>query len=422
MSKQVFISYSTKDQAKVRQVKQHLEQRGIPCWMADNCIHSGEQFKTVIVKAIKQCDVFLFFSSEEANRSEWTIKEINTAVHLRKPIVPVKLDNAPYNDSILFDIGCLDYADLSSITKLKPGLDKLETTLQGLLQIEPKHTTTRHILWLKPLLWSLAVLLIIGGLAAWYFFLRTPSVSTKTLPNGNIVFTVDTVHFQMVKIQGGTFLMGSDTRDPDQRPQHKVQVSDYYLGETEVTQELWYAVMRENPSKDQSQANLPVGNVSWVQCQDFVKRLSELTGYEFRLPTEAEWEYAAHGGKDGTDTLYAGSDIIQDVTLYPNIPPKKGDRYVKPVRTAGKGKPNVLGLYDLTGNVFEWCQDRHGAYYPGFVSDPKGDSDKSIETHVRRGGSWFKDTLPSLTITFRGTDFKDEQRQDYGLRLCFDEY
>lgn len=120
MSKQVFISYSTKDQAKVRQVKQHLEQRGIPCWMADNCIHSGEQFKTVIVKAIKQCDVFLFFSSEEANRSEWTIKEINTAVHLSKPIVPVKLDDAPYNDSILFDIGCLDYTDLSSITKLKP--------------------------------------------------------------------------------------------------------------------------------------------------------------------------------------------------------------------------------------------------------------------------------------------------------------
>jgi formylglycine-generating enzyme required for sulfatase activity len=403
----------------VRQVKQHLEQRGIPCWMADNCIHSGEQFKTVIVKAIKQCDVFLFFSSEEANRSEWTIKEINTAVHLRKPIVPVKLDDAPYNDSILFDIGCLDYTDLSSITKLKPGLDKLETTLQGLLQIEPKHTTTRHILWLKPLLWSLAVLLLTGGLAVWYFFLRTPSVSTETLPNGNIVFTVDTVHFQMVKIQGGTFLMGSNTRDEDQFPQHQVEVSDYYLGETEVTQELWQTVMGENPSKNQGQANLPVGNVSWVQCQDFVKRLSQLTGYEFRLPTEAEWEYAAHGGKDGIDTLYAGSDILQEVTLYPKDYPRSGKRFVMSVRTAGK--PNSLGLYDLTGNVWEFCNDRHGAYYTGFVSDPKGDSDERHERRIKRGGSWAKDTLSTLTITFRGSADTLEQRQDYGLRLCFDE-
>lgn len=385
--------------------------------MADNCIHSGEQFKTVIVKAIKQCDVFLF-SSEEANRSEWTIKEINTAVHLSKPIVPVKLDDAPYNDSILFDIGCLDYTDLSSITKLKPGLDKLESTLQGLLQIEPKHTTTRHILWLKPLLWSLAALLLIGGIAAWYFFLRTPSVSTETLPNGNIVFTVDTVHFQMVKIQGGTFLMGSNTRDEDQFPQHQVEVSDFYLGETEVTQELWQTVMGENPSKNQGQANLPVGNVSWVQCQDFVKRLSQLTGYEFRLPTEAEWEYAAHGGKDGIDTLYAGSDILQEVTLYPKDYPRSGKRFVMSVRTAGK--PNSLGLYDLTGNVWEFCNDRHGAYYT-VVSDPKGDSDERHERRIKRGGSWAKDTLSTLTITFRGSADTLEQRQDYGLRLCFDE-
>lgn len=414
MSKQVFISYSTKDQTKVRQVKQHLEQRGIPCWMADNCIHSGEQFKTVIVKAIKQCDVFLFFSSEDANKSEWTIKEINTAVHLGKPIVPVKLDDAPYNDSILFDIGCLDYTDLSSITKYKSGLDKLESTLQGLLEIE-KSETKRRIAWWKPVLWSLLALLLISGIAAWYFFLRTPNVVTETLPNGDLAITVDDVQFRMVRVEGGTFIMGSNTRDNDQRPQHKVQVFSYYIGETEVTQELWQAVMHKNPSKNRGQANLPVDNVSWAQCQAFAERLSELTGCNFRLPTEAEWEYAARGGKNGTDTLYAGSDDLSKVTFY-----QQGkDRYVMPVRTAGM--PNSLGLYDLTGNVWEWCSDRYGAYYTEFIINPHGDADSSVERHIKRGGSWYVDDPSTLTITFRGTGGEQERRQDYGLRLCCDE-
>ncbi|MBR6018444.1 MAG: SUMF1/EgtB/PvdO family nonheme iron enzyme [Paludibacteraceae bacterium] len=413
MPKQVFISYSTRDQQKVRKVKQHLEEAGIPCWMADESIKSGEQFKTVIVKAIKQCDVFLFFSSADANTSPWTIKEINTAVHLGKPIVPVRLDNTPYNDSILFDIGCLDYVDLSGITKMKPGLDKLVQTLQGVLNMAPAERKTKRSVW-KPVLWTLLALLVIAAAIVCIPRFIKPSVEKTTLPNGDIVFTIDTVHLKMIQIKGGTFMMGSNTRDDDQQPAHQVQLYDYYLSETEITQELWETVMGNNPSKNRNMQNLPVDNVSWEDCRQFIEQLNLLTGESFRMPTEAQWEYAARGGEHGQDTLYAGSNDISEVTLY--HPEEK--RYVLPVRTAGK--PNYLGLYDMTGNVFEWCSDGYCLYPKGLIINPHGDDES--KRRIMRGGSWYNSELRTLTVTFRGT--REEgglPRQDIGLRLAIDE-
>ena len=211
-----------------------------------------------------------------------------------------------------------------------------------------------------------------------------------------IDFNVNGVSFVMVKVGGGTFSMGAtpeqggDTYD-DEKPAHSVTVSTFYMGETEVTQALWKAVMGSEPTYDGGWEdkygrgnNYPAYRVSWNECQEFIRKLNQLTGKNFRLPTEAEWEFAARGGNKGNGTKYAGSNSIGSVAWY------EGNSGSKPHAVKGKS-PNELGLYDMSGNVWEWCSDWYGGnYYSGSPSsNPKGPSSGS--SRVLRGGSWFDD-------------------------------
>jgi formylglycine-generating enzyme required for sulfatase activity len=164
-----------------------------------------------------------------------------------------------------------------------------------------------------------------------------------------------------------------------EQPVHNVTVSTFYMGETEVTQALWKAVMGSNPSIRQGD-DLPVEMVDWYDFREFIHKLIGLTGRNFRLPTEAEWEYAARGGNKSKGYKYAGSNTIENVAWYWN----NSDHKTHPV----KGKsPNELGLYDMSGNVFEWCIDWYGNYENGSQTDPQGPFSGS--DHVLRGGSWF---------------------------------
>ena len=198
-------------------------------------------------------------------------------------------------------------------------------------------------------------------------------------------FEVDGVKFKMVKVEGGKFTMGATAeQDYDaynsERPAHKVTLSDYYIGETQVTQALWKAVMGDNPSYFKGDDNLPVENVSWEDIVErFIPALNRKTGRTFRLPTEAEWEYAARGGNKSKGYKYSGSDNKDEVAWYDG---NSGDK-THPVR--GK-KANELGLYDMSGNVWEWCHDWYGDYSSGAQTDPKGPDKGSIR--VLRGGSW----------------------------------
>ena len=188
---------------------------------------------------------------------------------------------------------------------------------------------------------------------------------------GNETFTVKGVQFTMVAVEGGTFTMGatpkqgSDAKDWE-KPAHQVTLSSFYIGETEVTQALWKAVMGENPSFYKGD-NLPVEQVSWYDCQKFIKKLNSLTGKSFRLPTEAEWEFAARGGKKSRGYNYSGSDNIGDVALNWD----NSDRKTHPVKTK---QANELGIYDMSGNVKEWCQDLYGSYSSEAQTNPKGAS------------------------------------------------
>ena len=227
------------------------------------------------------------------------------------------------------------------------------------------------------------------------------------------VFTVNGVSFKMIAVKGGTFTMGATSEqtgaDSDESPTHSVTLSDYYIGETEVTQELWSAVMGSNPSYFTGNMRCPVEEVSWDDCQTFISRLNELTGETFRLPTEAQWEYAARGGNKSKGYTYSGSNEIDEVAWYDD----NSDEMTYHVKTKA---PNELGIYDMSGNVWEWCSDRHGPYSSAAQTDPTGSATSYYR--VARGGSW-NNVATGCRVANRGycaptiTDFS------LGLRLAY---
>ena len=239
--------------------------------------------------------------------------------------------------------------------------------------------------------------------------------SSQTNTTGSsITVTANGVSFVMKKVAGGTFQMGATSEqgsdaDDDEKPVHSVTVSTFYMGETEVTQALWKAVMGNNPSNWKGD-NLPVEQVSWNDCQEFIRKLNSLTGRSFRLPTEAEWEYAARGGSRSNGTKYAGSSSIGSVAWYTDNSAGKTH--------AVKGKsPNELGLYDMSGNVWEWCSDWFSlSYYSSSPSsNPKGSSSGS--GRVLRGGSWYS-VAGGCRVSCRGNYAPDNRYDHYGFRLC----
>ncbi len=196
------------------------------------------------------------------------------------------------------------------------------------------------------------------------------------------VIIANGVSFTMKPVAGGTFTMGATSEqqnpDSDEKPTHTVTLSDYYIGETEVTQELWTAVMGSNPSGCTGNMQHPVEHVSWDDCQTFIQKLNELTGANFRLPTEAEWEFAARGGRNSRGYQYSGSSNLGDVAWYWD----NSSYNTHPVKTKS---PNELGIYDMSGNVEEWCQDWYGDYSSSSQTNPTGPSIGS--NCVFRGGS-----------------------------------
>jgi len=231
---------------------------------------------------------------------------------------------------------------------------------------------------------------------------RPPQIEIITIPGTN-------VSFKMVQVYGGTFIMG--TSELDEKPAHEVTLSDYWIGETPVTQAEWQAVMGNNPSNFKANPNLPVETVSWDDCQEFIARLNEKTGKQFHLPTEVQWEFAARGGNIGKNNQfrYAGTDDIYEVfcrEVYPK------EVKTMPVR---KGIPNELGLYDMSGNVWEWCNDWYGSYSGYAQMNPTGP--KFGENRVLRGGSYLE-TLESCRVAHRYSFLPGIASYDFGFRLA----
>jgi len=234
-------------------------------------------------------------------------------------------------------------------------------------------------------------------------------------------FTVNGVSFNMTAIKGGTFRMGATPKQAseasmNENPVHEVTLSNYRIGETEVTQALWQAVMGSNPSYFVGDLNRPVESVSWKDCQIFIAKLNELTGRTFRLPTEAEWEYAARGCNDRDEYTYSGSYNINNVAWYYDNSYAVGmgdpDYGTHPV---GVKYPNQIRAYDMSGNVWEWCQDWYGAYSSEPQSNPTGPATGTYR--VLRGGSWCNSAKYSR-VSARNYNDPDYAEYHIGLRLA----
>ena len=223
------------------------------------------------------------------------------------------------------------------------------------------------------------------------------------------------ISIDMVRVEAGTFTMGAtaEMKDPydNEKPTHQVTLTnDYYIGKYEVTQALWQAVMGNNPSYSKNY-NLPVECVSWDDCQEFISKLNHITGKTFRLPTEAEWEYAARGGNKSRGYQYSGSNNLSDVAWY-------DDNSSNTTHAVGTKQPNELGIYDMSGNVWEWCQDRLGAYSSSSQVNPTGANSGSYR--VSRGGSWCE-FARLCRSSCRDLTSPGNRNYDLGLRLVLSE-
>lgn len=217
-------------------------------------------------------------------------------------------------------------------------------------------------------------------------------------------YNVNGVHFNMIQVAEGSFSMGrtdeqsEDLADDDELPVHNVKLSSFAIGETEVTNELWAAVM--GTELVAGTEKLPVVNVSWNQIQEFIPRLNEMTGTKFRMPTEAEWEFAARGGICDDLTPFSGSSSVEDVAwLWTN----SGDSTFTAededwntelidannchIHEVATKDPNELGLYDMSGNAWEWCSDWYGLYRAEDQTNPQGPAEGSNK--VIRGGGYY---------------------------------
>ena len=451
MKYDVFVSYSRKDTKKVDEFVSRLEAEGFRVWIDRDGVESGDAFKRVIVKAIKESAVFMFFSSESSNSSIWTTKEVSIAVHYEKPIIPIKIDKSVYNEDVEFDLVNLDYIDYTDESMQQSMMEKLIRTMKSRLperwkeicaaksaeSVNEKHEVIQNQVEESPketkkeplginrkeetvvsgqsaqqpakskgksALWIAIAAVALAVIAALFFFLK-PSEKQKEYPVvvdlSDLTVSVNGVQFVMKPVEGEPFVMGGT----NENPAHKDSVSTFYLGETEVTQALWKAVMGSDPTYNDGWTaesgigdNYPAYEVSWNDIQKFLHKLNALTNRNFRLPTEVEWEFAARGGKKANGYLYSGSNHIDDVAWY-NKNSGNATHEVKQL------KSNELGLYDMSGNVWEWCCDLYAA------------DAENASMRVLRGGGWNRNA-DRCQVIFRGKGGPDFRGNSHGFRLA----
>ena len=230
----------------------------------------------------------------------------------------------------------------------------------------------------------------------------------------NRTFKINNAEFKMIKVLGGTFTMGCENPEEGVQnpeifaPEHQVTLSTYYIAETEATQGLWMALMDEaNPSVFVGFYN-PVDNVSWLDCQQFITKLNDKTGEKFSLPTEAQWEFAARGGSQSKGFTYAGSNNIRDVAWF--MDNSSGVTHVVKSKT-----PNELGIYDMCGNVIEWCLDGNNKYTSESQIDPVAPLNGG--NYIMRGGSWKEEAWTCLPY-IRWVGFQSNKNYSTGFRLA----
>lgn len=462
----IFISYKRTDKKKVFRIKQRIEHTiKEKCWLDLDGIECDEQFISVIMTAINEAQIVLFmYSSAHKNikdyECDWTIRELSYAQKRGKRIVFINLDGSALTDWFEFNYGlkqqidarkdedikhllidlkkwlkisdiienrllnessnmisgrisnCFKYT-ISRFDKFllffKQKINTLRLFLQQICVKIKKHQRKRLVFFkckgiliiniIKKRMFLYGVILFITSvlLAVFLNFQRkTKSIAptSQTVVDTTLNQELAKLKINLVCIEGGTIVMGNT-----------LNIKSFYLCKYEVTQSLWKAVMKKNPSHFKGD-NLPVENVSWTDCQIFINRLNNLSKKEFRLPTEAEWEYAARGGNKSNGYIYSGSNDLDEVGWYSLNSNEKDSQII--THPVGKKKPNELGLYDMSGNVSEWCSTNYSEKYGA-----KPEKNK----YIFRGGAWLSAHKWCRT-RIRNAENSDFKSAGIGLRIA----
>lgn len=434
MEHDVFISYSSKNKAAADAICHVLENNGIKCWMAPRDIPAGTEYGDLIDSAIKAAKVMVVVFSETAAKSSWVKGEMNIAFEEQKVIIPYRIDPTPFsgqNRVILNQKHWIDaYPDYQ--TKFTDLVDAVcnalgrEKCARVPSSIDTKDKRRRPnskliagivVFVVVAAAITLSILYITKGASSYSYNKNGLHIEGIKGLDANQQTALTEILDNMVAVDGGSFVMGNNYAEPDYLTEldslsiypHKVNLSSFYISKYELNQRDWQAFVDLAGCILQPGENKAVDNISWEEAKEFADRLSSLTGLSFSLPTEAQWEYAAGGGEDPSRTIFAGfSDGANHYawTVADNL---------NSAATPGEKLPNKLGLYDMTGNVGEWCVDDFRLYSPEEASDPAVISDGNKK--IYRGGDFTTPNLADMKITTRYYAPPFAKREATGLRL-----
>lgn len=371
----VFVSYRRLDgRDHARSIQLGLQQRGsfLNVFFDYESIREGK-FNLQIIDAIYSCKVFILVITPHVfdncqKENDWIMREVRTALKYNKHIIPCVVDDVDsgwnwngWPATLPHDILCITDEQIFRLKVDSHFGHSIQDLMNSCRRIISEYNSKL--------------------IRSYKSQQNDASVFDKSLET----FCVRGVSFNMIYVEGGTFLMGATDEQEGfatdrEYPTHLVTLSNYYIAQTTVTQELWQAVMGSNPSINIGDNQRPVEMVNWYDCQDFISKLNQLTGNKFRLPTEAEWEYAARGGKYTHCYVYSGSNNFDEVAWHET----NSNQVSHPVASK---MPNELGLYDMSGNVWEWCNDFYEPYTVEHQVKPQGPSLGNKK--VMRGGSYF---------------------------------
>lgn len=431
MNHDVFISYSSQDMEAAQAICHVLEQNEIRCWMAARNIPPGSDYGDVIDEAIKSCKAVVILYSEKAASSPWVTGELNVAFEEQKTIIPFRLDKTPLKGQtrvMLNQRHWIDaypdyktkFNDLVKAVALAVGKDvRLDPT-----PIKPSEHLKKYK---KPIIFGIIAAIALGLIIVLYPFIARQMHSYVYDKKGLHVNkkglttqqedALTSILDDMVLVDGGTFVMGNTPEMEDYLTEqdslsvnpHEVELDNYYICKYEVTQKQWRAFLPTDGKCLVDSDNTAMDKLSWEDAKAFADTLSAITGLLFALPTEAQWEFAARGGNKTHRYVFSGH--AWDAT---EVGWTSFEELTSAHEVGGK-RYNELGIYDMTGNVFEWCNDFYEPYSLERQASPQGPSKGS--NHVLRGGDFRIDNLNDLKVSTRYYDAPFVNRKGAGLRL-----
>lgn len=434
MNHDVFISYSSLNKDAAQAICHILEQNEIRCWMAPRDIPPGSEYGDLIDDAIKSSTVVVVLFSETAATSLWVKGELNIAFEEQKVIIPFRLDKTPLkgqNRVILNQKHWIDaYPDYK--TKFNDLVNAVSLAIGKDVKLEPTPTRFSEQIkkYKKPITLGVVAAILIGLMIIIYPFIARQMhtyvygkqglhVNVKGLSSQQ-ENALSSILDDMVLIEGGTFVMGNTPEMKDCLTEqdslsvnpHDVELDNYYICKYEVTQKQWRAFLPVDGKcilDGEDRDNTAMDKLSWEDAKSFADTLSAITGLQFALPTEAQWEFAARGGNKTHRYIFSGHAWDATEVGWTSF------EDLKFAHEVGGKRYNELGLYDMTGNVSEWCKDYFELYSEDKAVNPQGPI-KGFN-RILRGGDFRIENYYDMKVSTRYYDSPFVNRKGAGLRL-----